>query len=1051
MKLNILNKRYELLKVIGQGGMGKVHLAKDKQKNNRKVAVKEIILSRANDQSKERFRREYYFLSTIEHPNVVKAYDFFEEKDVCYMVMEWVSGISLQDFIKTKSGVISSIEQIAIAIQIARAIEVINTAGIIHRDIKPGNIIVDEKNRLIKILDLGIAKSFEHNLQTLTAPKSFMGTPAYISPEQIDGTTTRNSDVFPLGIVLYQLFLWLPQSPFHSGTMIATFGAICERKIPSIMEKMPDVPHKNIYQNLSQIVEECLEKKHSLRTKSCAEVTLKLQEAYEKLLSNTQDTQITGWQPTSLKRQQIEILKELESKYRNLRSRRIKQKQQQKPPYKKILSITGILLVTVILFSFFSGSISQGTDSINREDVAQEDLSSKQPNEDMNRITETKPTETLENNSFYKEQDGSVKEESKDSPTKESPTKNSEETLTEETGENDKLQGKPLDVMETSISKDNKINKTGEKVFREEDKTPKKVEISPRKKYKAVLKGFKYGKEREYSCAGIRHRVMRFLHKKTDIRFVLVPGGIFFRKGQRITLDPFLMSKYEVRQREWAKVMKSRPSFFKGSRRPVDSVSWYEAKEFCKKTKFELPTEAQWEYACRAGQESDYYWGSEKSDAYMWYAKNSGKKSQNTGQKLPNAFGLFDMSGNVFEWCEDSYAKYPKKDALNPVNISKSLVKVIRGGAWPFTLELGKCGERKKCLAKDKEKFRGFRVVKNLSQMPFYRELNTKLERMREDFAQIPMESDDTIDLIKKFERWNIFMRNFAEDNPYTTEDDYFRKEIATYLEKNKEKLKKRKKLTHLSSAEANAEVRRKISSRTNDEDLVFITSYPTLSELDLVSTRVTDKGLRHLLKLPNLSSVKLNDRIITDKGCLFLKKCKNLHTLALDATKITDEGLRHLSNLKKLKYFSIPGTKVSGKGFVYLKQLTELVNLDLRYINFKPEDLKNLTVLTSLRILNLAGSSINDDGLRYLKDMENIESLHLYETKIGDKGAMYLKSLTGLRDLPIYGTNISDAGLIHLESLKQLEYILIHGTKATQAGIDRLKKALPSTNIEQE
>ena len=177
-------------------------------------------------------------------------------------------------------------------------------------------------------------------------------------------------------------------------------------------------------------------------------------------------------------------------------------------------------------------------------------------------------------------------------------------------------------------------------------------------------------------------------------------------KQHQVTLTKhFFLGKYPVTQKEYIAVMRKNPSHFKGDYNPVDSVAWYEAKEFCHKLnqlkknelpegyQFDLPTEAQWEYACRAGTTTDFNNGlnltdtenCQNADAIAWMKGNT-CRTQPVGQKTMNNWGLYDMSGNIFEWCRDRYDKYPNKAETDPVRsaltFSVGQFRVIRGGSW---------------------------------------------------------------------------------------------------------------------------------------------------------------------------------------------------------------------------------------------------------------------------------------------------------------------------------------------------------------------------------
>ena len=159
---------------------------------------------------------------------------------------------------------------------------------------------------------------------------------------------------------------------------------------------------------------------------------------------------------------------------------------------------------------------------------------------------------------------------------------------------------------------------------------------------------------------------------------------------------PFYMGVTEVTQAQYEAVMGTNPSHFKGATKPVEPVSWNDAAEFCKKLSektrqaVRLPTEAEWEYACRAGTQTAFSFGDDPSALgdYAWWDGNSGKTPHPVGQKKPNAWGLYDMHGNVWEWCADWYEglqKGPVTDPSGPATDNGVRgSRVLRGGAWYF-------------------------------------------------------------------------------------------------------------------------------------------------------------------------------------------------------------------------------------------------------------------------------------------------------------------------------------------------------------------------------
>lgn len=164
------------------------------------------------------------------------------------------------------------------------------------------------------------------------------------------------------------------------------------------------------------------------------------------------------------------------------------------------------------------------------------------------------------------------------------------------------------------------------------------------------------------------------------------------KPAHQVTLSSFSIGKYEVTQEEWEVVMGSNPSKFKGTKRPVECVSWDDCQEFIRKLnqmtgkQFRLPTEAEWEYAARGGNKSNgyKYAGTDTIDYVGWYDGNSHSETHPVGQKMANELGLYDMSGNVSEWCQDWYGEYyyGKSSSSNPQGPSSGSDRVSRGGNW---------------------------------------------------------------------------------------------------------------------------------------------------------------------------------------------------------------------------------------------------------------------------------------------------------------------------------------------------------------------------------
>jgi len=187
----------------------------------------------------------------------------------------------------------------------------------------------------------------------------------------------------------------------------------------------------------------------------------------------------------------------------------------------------------------------------------------------------------------------------------------------------------------------------------------------------------------------------------TGMVLVKIPAGCFQMGGaeedneqpvHQVCLDEFYLGKYEVMQKEWRAVMDSNPSLFMGSGRlPVDNISWEEAREFVRRLNardntlhYRLPTEAEWEYAARAGTAHEHYWNDADPGKFAWYDENAGDKTHPVGEKQANAFGLHDMAGNLWEWVADWYGEnyYGDSPKKNPQGPETGDTKVLRGGSW---------------------------------------------------------------------------------------------------------------------------------------------------------------------------------------------------------------------------------------------------------------------------------------------------------------------------------------------------------------------------------
>ncbi len=208
----------------------------------------------------------------------------------------------------------------------------------------------------------------------------------------------------------------------------------------------------------------------------------------------------------------------------------------------------------------------------------------------------------------------------------------------------------------------------------------------------------------EFIAVAELKRIEAERERQTAGEMVNVSGGCFTANGKQTCLDAFRIGKYDVTQGQYQRIMGNNPSHFSscGDDCPVEKVSWHDAQAFISKLNrktgklYRLPTEVEWEYACRSGGKNEEYCGGNDIDAVAWYDDNSGSKTHQVGQKQPNGLGLYDMSGNVWQWVQDWYGSDFPSSGNNPQGASSGSRRVGRGGSWDREAALARSENRRR-------------------------------------------------------------------------------------------------------------------------------------------------------------------------------------------------------------------------------------------------------------------------------------------------------------------------------------------------------------------
>ena len=633
--------KYQILEKIGAGGMGQVYKAFHCS-TERIVAIKVILgKGKIDPEVVKRFEREVKAAAKLVHSNIITVFDADQADGRIFMVMEYIKGDDLGELLR-KKGQLSVSEVVDYILQAARGLRYAHDQGVIHRDIKPGNILVDSSGN-VKIVDMGLAKlenkGNEESISMLTASASIMGTVDFMSPEQ--GFSSKNvdgrADIYSLGATLF--FLLTRRVMFPGDSAFEKLLAHRESPIPSLYNS-----RVGISPDLEIAFTKMVAKKVEDRYASMAEVISALSRLQTEIGENpiaTEDLATTHFERGSYP-ETIDVEAVITNKGREGNKETDKHvggktlayisgilQKAYTPGILMATGITGLVLLVFLVLLVLMLLLKPGTN---------------------------------------------VKEEVE-----------AHIAALEKAKQEEAAKGKRVEL-EKSKQEDAKL-KQMEKEKLEDDGKLKEIELEKTKMEEAKAK-----------------ELVVLLSKFAAIEkeMILIPAGKFMmgspasEKGRsadetqhEVTLTkPFYMGKYEVTQEQWEEVMGNNPSRVKGAKLPVIDVSWEDCQEFIKKLNaktsggYRLPTEAEWEYACRAGTTTVYSVGDSLTNSDANYGEGAGGSIKSVGSYKSNAFGLYDMHGNVWEWCEDWMADYPAGALTDPKGPGTGTSRVLRGGSF---------------------------------------------------------------------------------------------------------------------------------------------------------------------------------------------------------------------------------------------------------------------------------------------------------------------------------------------------------------------------------
>ncbi|MBP5542450.1 MAG: SUMF1/EgtB/PvdO family nonheme iron enzyme [Kiritimatiellae bacterium] len=730
--------QYQLVRKLGGGGFGVVYLARDTV-SGVDVALKTLHpLLKSNPEEMEALRAKFALVSRLTHQNIAKALVLHPVRDITIandevrrelhlspgdfvMVMDYAPGVTLSKWRRQfPDGIVPLEQALEVVRQVASALDYAHGEKIVHRDIKPANIMVEtfgdveshteaQRHRedgaklRVQILDFGLAAEIRSSMSRIsTETGDTSGTRPYMAPEQWLGRKQDGrTDQYALACVAYELLSGAPPfaGAFETGDPVIMMATV-KGEAP---EEVEDVPA-----HVNAALQTALAKNPKERFSSCAEFVEAISNA------DTQGTQRNSHTEAQRHRENISdtakpedstsAISEADVLRRKLALTKavkaIPAEDRTDKEFSKFVSKAEEELAVAEEACKF-GRFAAATESLTVAEAALDDLKkAKQARKEAER----KAREEQERKA-REEAERKAREEAERKAREEAERKAKEETVRREAE-----------------------RKTKEEELRHAH-DPRPGELKSVTIALGVSMNFRW-------CPATTSVAWKKITRGHDFFWMGSPDDEKERdederRHEVILTNGFWLGETPITQGVWEEVMGSNPSYFldgkilgfggtTSAQRPVERVSWDDCQEFLKTLnarspqsglRWALPTEAQWEYACRAGT-TGAYGGTGHLNDMGWYGEFFiNGKTHPVKQKQPNAWGLYDMHGNVWEWCADRYGTYPAGTVTNPVGPASGTSRVCRGGSWDGFACVCRSARRGRLDPGKYSEFFGFRVA----------------------------------------------------------------------------------------------------------------------------------------------------------------------------------------------------------------------------------------------------------------------------------------------------------------------------------------------------